>query len=307
MFRTLGLRARSRKFRAFTLVELLVVITIIGILIALLLPAVQAAREAARGLQCANNLKQIGLALHSYASSHGVLPPGAQSVNDMSFFVMILPQMEQQALFDLFNFNKGSRTDPGKLENALHPIPGFLCPSCSELRSNQFAVLGTAADRWPTTANGIDAYTTHYVGIMGPIGDSYNVTDRGSPYQRSQHGVLMRDCTVSLDSVTDGTSCTFAVGEISWVGYERYRSWMRGSTTSGDMSNCKNVYDPIGARIPYGNTNYGYNDGSFSSEHQGGSYFMMCDGSAHFISENIDYQLFLALASRNGNETAQVP
>jgi prepilin-type N-terminal cleavage/methylation domain-containing protein/prepilin-type processing-associated H-X9-DG protein len=290
---------------AFTLVELLVVITIIGILIALLLPAVQAAREAARMMQCANNLKQIGLALHGYSSAHGTLPPGAQSVNDMSFIVMILPQLDQQALFDLFSFQAGSRTNPNKIENSLTRLTVFLCPDCAQERSNQFSVSGGAqtSDRWPATVNGADTFTTHYVGIMGPNYTGYDVVTPASSYQCAMQGVLLRDRLVSLDSVTDGTSNTLAVGEVSWVGYERYRSWMRGSTTSGDMSNCKNVSQPIGVKIPYDN----YNDGSFAAEHDGGVHFLMCDGSSHFLSENIDFQLFVALSSRDGQETAQVP
>jgi prepilin-type N-terminal cleavage/methylation domain-containing protein/prepilin-type processing-associated H-X9-DG protein len=293
-----------RPRRAFTLVELLVVITIIGILIALLLPAVQTAREAARKMQCANNLKQIGLALHGYSSAKNVLPPGALSVNDTSFIVMILPQLDQQSLFDLFSFKEGPRYNPNKLENALTRLSMLLCPDCSQERSNQYSTSGNVqtTDRWPTNAGGADTFTTHYVGNMGPHYDLYNVNTLGS-YVSATQGVLLRNTMVSLDSITDGASNTFAVGEISWVGYERYRSWMRGSTTAGDMSNCKNVSQPIGVKIPYDN----YNDGSFASEHSGGVHFLMCDGSTHFLSENIDFQLLLSLSSRNGEESAQIP
>jgi prepilin-type N-terminal cleavage/methylation domain-containing protein len=115
---------RNYRRRAFTLIELLVVITIIGVLIALLLPAVQAAREAARRAQCLNNLKQIGLAVHNYEGTHGVFPPGriqkfgeyGQCAKDVftgcqgtNALVSILPQLEQQNIFNTINFELGSR------------------------------------------------------------------------------------------------------------------------------------------------------------------------------------------------------
>jgi prepilin-type N-terminal cleavage/methylation domain-containing protein len=308
----------SRSSRGFTLVELLVVITIIGILIALLLPAVQTAREAARRMQCSNNLRQIGLALHSYASSKGVLPPGGQSSNELSFIVMILPQMEQQALFDQFSFvqSKYSDNPPGNMKVALTCIQGLLCPSASasESRSNLFSTEtgGSMTERWPATADGVDTFTTHYVGIMGPRMTNagglplYNVVSKSGKYGGiATQGVLYKDSMVSLDSITDGTSNTFALGEISWRDYARYRSWMRGpSSTDAEAMPCaKNVVDPIGVNIPYGN----FNDGSFGSEHPGGTHFMMSDGSVHFIQESIDYATFIYLASRNGDEAAVLP
>jgi prepilin-type N-terminal cleavage/methylation domain-containing protein/prepilin-type processing-associated H-X9-DG protein len=306
-------RGRAGRFRVgFTLVELLVVITIIGILIALLLPAVQAAREAARRMQCSNNLKQVGLALHSYTNIRGVLPPGAMSGNGLGFVVMLLPHIEQQALYDQFNFNAGPYYGPGKVELAMTPLPIFLCPSCSEQRSNRFFHSGGVItdERWPHTADGIDVYASHYVGIMGPKGTgingvTYNVLNSAHEGGgNATQGVLCADSTVSLDSITDGTSNTFAVGEEAWVGCLKLRAWVDGTSPGiPHVGICRNVAGPIGTRIPYGK----FNDGDFTSEHPGGTHFLMCDGSAQFISEDIDYTLLLSLASRNGDEVAQPP
>ncbi len=141
---------RSGRCRAFTLVELLVVITIIGILIALLLPAVQSAREAARRTQCANNLKQLGLALHNYATALGALPPAAITVSKYdiqgeaasgahgtSWMLQILPYLEQSAIHDRWDFTKNVL---GNMAVAKRDIAAFYCPSRrSEVRSRDIA------------------------------------------------------------------------------------------------------------------------------------------------------------------------
>src|SRR5688500_7158074 len=125
----------SQKRPAFTLVELLVVIAIIGILISLLLPAVQAAREAGRRMQCSNNLKQIALAVHGYHDTYTRLPPAwtRPTLAGESAFAHILPYLEQTSAFGLYDFTKGN-SDPANLQVVAQKIPGFLCPSCNFLR-----------------------------------------------------------------------------------------------------------------------------------------------------------------------------
>src|SRR5262245_27142112 len=128
-------RRPRRPRRGFTLIEVLVVIAIIGILIALLLPAVQAAREAARRMQCSNNLKQIGLAVHGYHDAIGSLPPGYDFYDawqEWSPSTMLLPYLEQSALFDAINFNAdsaGDTTNPVNSTAITASVAVFICPS----------------------------------------------------------------------------------------------------------------------------------------------------------------------------------
>jgi len=303
-----------RTRRGFTLVELLVVIAIIGILIALLLPAVQAAREAARRLQCANHLKQLGLALHNYHTAHQTLPPGGVTSNGLSYVVMLLPYLEQKSLYDQFNFDAGqwwivpngsSSESNGKIEHSLNKLPMIQCPSSNEERSN----LTNYGERIPPNENGVDPFTTHYYGIAGPLGtnpttgDEYKSEGATTFGVQATEGVLYKDSRVRFEHIKDGTSNTFALGEISWHGYRAYRTWIRGSTLNGEaMGSCKNVRSPINAGLTYS-----FNDGTFGSQHPGGTQFALCDGSVTFVSESVDHAILLSTASRNGGETFRLP
>jgi prepilin-type N-terminal cleavage/methylation domain-containing protein len=220
------------KRHGFTLIELLVVVTIIGLLISLLLPAVQSARESARRLQCANNLKQIGLALHSYHTRHGVFPPnivGAAPSGSgfYSWLALILPDMEQMNLYNSIDFkrcmmdtgNQTTSTDYLELTiSAAHPnaqaaatrVAAYLCPS---MVSQRTSVLGTAYPApgsyaanlgWPRGSKGITGKLSpleHHNGFLGVVNPNPNA---GDSWQ--QGAVSMRD-------VTDGLSNTTAVTE----------------------------------------------------------------------------------------------
>jgi prepilin-type N-terminal cleavage/methylation domain-containing protein len=307
---------QSPQIRGFTLVELLVVIAIIGILIALLLPAVQAAREAARRTQCINNLKQIGVALHNYHDALGSFPPGGMTDNEVGYLVFLLPFLEESELHDEFNFSSFESTgkrwndDYQKIGVALTPIMTVLCPSCDQWKSN--LSLRNNAERIPHTAKGADPYTTHYMAIMGPVGtnpttggsyslDSYAASTRGG---HSTDGIMHKNSQVRFKEVTDGTSHTFALGEVSWNECEKFRAWVRGcDSPNGAVSGtAKNVADPINTGDPYGL----FNHGAFGSEHPGGTHFSLCDGSATFVSENIAHDIYLSTASRNGDEVRTI-
>jgi prepilin-type N-terminal cleavage/methylation domain-containing protein/prepilin-type processing-associated H-X9-DG protein len=198
---------KSKRFRnAFTLIELLVVIAIISVLIALLLPAVQAAREAARRVQCVNNLKQIGLALHNYISGIGVLPPGrfnshiAAHGNCWGAYSQLLPQLDQTAIFNSFNFNLPPDTDTLSASNST----GFetflntlLCPSDSD------AVLITVGGAQFATHNyNVNAGSVYPV-VQTPLPPLYGMPN-GPFYENSKVGPA---------AFTDGMSNTAAVTE----------------------------------------------------------------------------------------------
>ncbi len=194
---------------AFTLIELLVVIAIIAVLIALLLPAVQAAREAARRTQCVNNLKQIGLALHTYLSSHNVLPPGrvnshvAGRGNCWGLYAQILPQMELPALFDSFNFNLPPDTDPTTTASAANStgfmtfVNTLICPS-------------DAPPVLMTISNG--QFATH--NYNANTGSGYSlVQNPAAPLADIPNGPLFENSSVGPAGITDGLSNTVAVSE----------------------------------------------------------------------------------------------
>jgi prepilin-type N-terminal cleavage/methylation domain-containing protein len=291
--------------KAFTLVELLVVIAIIGILVALLLPAIQAAREAARRTQCNNQMKQLGVALHNYHDTFNLFPPGGLSAgNRLAWTVLILPFIEMEAMHSLVDFNArtGNGYDAAAVNiNTLKPAP-YLCPS---------AVRAKSFENGSTTI-----YTTHYYGIMGPKGTN---TSTGGTYTLDNsvtghggfatQGVLLRRDSVRFADILDGTSNTFLVGESSYsrslTGQNNtsFRKWYRGCDGSASAPT-KNILDGINV-TPYNGTN-NFNDVSFGSEHPGGCMFVRCDGAVRFVSQNVDLGVYKATASRDGAESQVV-
>ena len=291
------------KKRAFTLVELLVVIAIIGILVALLLPAVQAAREAARRTQCSNNMKQLALALHNYHDTNKRFPMASVYANKLGYITRILPFFEQQALYDQIDFTQDHN---GNMPIGVNRIETLLCPSGNEETSAYSA----------ETINGQRCFTAHYYGNTGPIGIN-PVT--GEEYERFRAkeghygeigigGIMWEESRTDLGDINDGTSNTFMLGEISWGDWEGYRSWHRGRVWVGGRKaaylTCKSYKYPI--NIHKSNRSDDIiqirNPGPFGSEHPAGAQFALADGSVRFVSESVDLTAYLSTASRNGGE-----
>lgn len=214
--------SKNRNRAGFTLVELLVVIAIIGILVALLLPAVQAAREAARRMQCSNNLKQIGIALHNYHDTYKSLPAGwltkrsapntcLPNENNWHWGALILPFVEQLPLHDKLQVGNITLTQAGNNATILaamqSPVPGYRCPS-------DIAPDVNTANRkkWDTynTAGGKTQATSNYVG-----NNSSWALEFDGQLPRTA-GVFVQDQKIAFRDVIDGTSNVVAVGERRW-------------------------------------------------------------------------------------------
>ncbi|MEX1039702.1 MAG: DUF1559 domain-containing protein [Pirellulaceae bacterium] len=301
----------SSRRLGFTLVELLVVIAIIGVLVALLLPAVQQAREAARRMQCTNNLKQIGLALHNYTDTYQSLPSTIYGVRTHSFWVPLAPFMEQQAFYDQYDFNVtySNANNIALIRQA--PMPGIRCPSGS-VQTN-------------TIANNADRNlnpTTHYYGIQGPIGENALTVTQYEQYTNLDNPVASQGvftmCSdanrnaINFAAITDGLSNTIAIGEISFNAFTGYREYNLGvleSASAGSTFSSKNVEWPINIGLQSTSTIYRgfHRSGAFGSQHPGGANFAVCDGSVRFVPETVDMNIYFALASRNGGEVVSLP
>ncbi|MEW4561049.1 DUF1559 domain-containing protein [Bremerella sp. JC770] len=306
--------------QGFTLVELLVVIAIIGVLIALLLPAVQQAREAARRMQCSNNLKQLGVALHNYHDTFNILPPAfvdsnpemnspvdaVDNRNSLAWSALILPFIEQSALHDQignetggFAFNwydknhDDNLSDP--IDSAKVGLEAYSCPS----------------DTMPL----INSFRSNF-------GKTNYKTNAGNNAARDKKGIMWANSKLGFRDITDGTSNTMMIGEACaneesgvtncggdpckftgglWIGARKTStaySWHPGVTSHDVVSfggwSANMLINRSGA-------NWG-DDWISSSMHPGGIMSVQCDGSVRFLQENIELATYRRLRDRSDGE-----
>ncbi|MEX0728846.1 MAG: DUF1559 domain-containing protein [Planctomycetaceae bacterium] len=317
-------RSRTKRRRAFTLIELLVVIAIIAILIALLLPAVQQAREAARRTQCRNNLKQIGLALHNYESSHRVYPPGRLGY-PMVFSAQahILPYVDGANLYNLIDFNTapnfGIPSAPmTQNEIAVRTkIPLYLCPSDfgringSEMGPTNYVATtgdGTGTANSINTGNGImySRSSTRFADVIDGMSNTVCFSEQtlgvgGKPSSPSGSLPAFPEGEVlELSGATPTTDvdCSSAAVTATWSGL-RGDKWMNGHY--GDTM-YNHFYPPNSKQWDCGNASHNYGLTAARSRHEGGVSALLCDGSVRFVGENVDLGIWRSLATRSGGE-----
>lgn len=329
------------KRHGFTLVELLVVIAIIGVLVSLLLPAVQAAREAARRVQCQNQLRQIGLGLQNYHDTNGQLPAGdfwyyneelkpSPNYSMWGWLPKLLPFMEQQNIYDLANYDyRATQNGLGVMNRDVLPtqVPGMLCPSNpyrTEATDNEL-LAGTLNSRNQVAEADYAASVGDYLnqggtgdGLDNTLKDSDglilypsvgNVFSRGNiakayPPKYPTRGVINRfGWAAEFREIPDGLSNTFAVGECVGVWSLNQNFWTQSISTTAQPINHLNLFYLRGTENWPTLSNPQWADHiAFRSLHPGGAHFLMCDVSVHFVNENIDHESYKAMASRDGGD-----
>jgi prepilin-type N-terminal cleavage/methylation domain-containing protein/prepilin-type processing-associated H-X9-DG protein len=306
---------RQPRRSGLTLIELLVVIAIIGVLIALLLPAVQRIRESANRIACVNNLKQIGLASHQHHDAYGILPPGAVVApftvpqgaivqGGHGTFPFLLPYLEQHALADIYVWQKRSQ-GPENQPVATIQLPIVQCPSAP-------------ANRWVTA---VEDPMNYSYGGKGACGDYAGVREINAGLAQlglvdtvgNYEGVLSLNYLTRFADIKDGASQTILITESAgrphlWQAgqqvsgaYIKGGAWVSGMLTFGQGS------------TPDGTTTLGpcaincTNDREVYSFHPGGANAVFADGAVHFLQAGIDIRIFARLVTRAGREAGAIP
>jgi prepilin-type N-terminal cleavage/methylation domain-containing protein len=291
--------------RGFTLVELLVVIAIIGILIALLLPAVQAAREAARRSSCTNNMKQIGLAMHNYHDTNQRLPFGSHHYDRWGWPPRLLAFMEGTAEFNQYDFKVASwQNNNFALIKAIHR--GFLCPSDS-LSDRIIEEENFAGPTWAISQCDYGSCIGDYINSTGVgVGPAYGNNPSGTAAPYEVRGMIGRwRWAARFGDVPDGLSNTILLGEcIGALCITQNFGTQCWGTTSHPINfmNQSLIDSPPTQANPRWDESIG-----FRSMHSGGANFCLGDASVRMLNDSIDGAVYRAMASRMGGEAVQAP
>ena len=276
-----------------------------------LLPAVQMARESARRMQCSNNLKQMGLAVHNYAAAHGAFPPGSPGLYLHGLFTFMLPYMERNAVFEAIDLDELT-TSQRNWEPRFEIIPEYFCPSYTHPRT-----YGSKETYTNTYSHG--ALVT-YQGVGGALGLG------GESPTYSQYGDMPNNGvftwggkTRKIRDISDGLSNTLAIGEFVHIDFEgtaafpgSIRPWIVGgngspgnSSSSGTAASYafRSVEFMLNSRVNRADGGVYFNWLPMTSQHAGrGCNFAMADGSVHFLNEDMEFDVYRAMATCAGGE-----
>ncbi|MCA9247043.1 MAG: DUF1559 domain-containing protein [Planctomycetales bacterium] len=314
-------------------------IAIIGILVALLLPAVQSAREAARRIQCTNHLKQLGLANHNYADAHGMLPWGSTYTHadflpgknraTVTWAMMILPHIERQGHYDLFKFDAAS-TSAANQQAMTTLVPTFICPSdpagsegvlaerceCCPGSPGRSMALWYPGNAGPTYYGACRDFCQHneVPDSTQPRPDNYCCQGNNYGQYGDGPGMFFRwPVSVRFADVRDGLSNTIMLGET--LPKTTIHNMAFGANMPLSKTNVPLNYEVPENQLPQTGASSGTNHGvnphgssiGFKSLHPGGALFCLGDGSVHFIEESIEFKLFNQLGTRAGGEVVVLP